>query len=60
METILGLYEDIKKLLDSERIDLIDFSQVSPFFAWHIISSGKLIYKKRRCGNREYLGNENS
>ncbi len=48
-----GLYEDMKKLLNTERIDLIDLSQVSPFFALHIISSGKLIYK-------EDVGTENT
>jgi len=42
----LKLWEDITEFLNTQRIDLIDLSQVSPFIALHIIKSGKLIFKE--------------
>ncbi|MCX7845547.1 MAG: nucleotidyltransferase domain-containing protein [Dictyoglomaceae bacterium] len=40
------LLKELKEYLNTERIDLIDLSQVSPFQILHIIKTGKLIYKE--------------
>lgn len=42
------LLEDLKSFLSTQRIDLIDLSQISPFKVLHIIKTGKLIYKESK------------
>ena len=48
------LLEDIKEFLNTQRIDLIDLSQVSPFIALHIIKNGEIIFKENTKIENEY------
>ncbi len=49
-----ALLEDLKEFLNTQRIDLIDLSQVSPFIALHIIKSGKILYAESTKVENEY------
>lgn len=42
---IVSIREDIQKILDSWRIDIVNLETASIWLAFEIISTGKLIYK---------------
>ncbi|MGB9858129.1 MAG: type VII toxin-antitoxin system MntA family adenylyltransferase antitoxin [Dictyoglomaceae bacterium] len=48
------LLEDLKELLNTQRIDLVDLSQVSPFVALHIIKNGKILYTENSKIENDY------
>jgi len=49
-----ALLEDLKEVLNTQRIDLVDLSQVSPFIALHIIKNGKVLYAESTKVENEY------
>lgn len=49
-----ALFEDLKEVLNTQRIDLVDLSQVSPFIALHIIKNGKILYAESTKVENEY------
>ncbi len=45
-KNLLPLIEDISIVLCTDRIDIVDLSQVSPVMKMNIIKNGKLIYRR--------------
>ncbi|MDR7578419.1 MAG: nucleotidyltransferase domain-containing protein [Armatimonadota bacterium] len=41
-----AFYADISRLLRTDRVDLVDLSQASPFVAFEAVRTGRLLYRR--------------
>ncbi|MDR7409584.1 MAG: nucleotidyltransferase domain-containing protein [Armatimonadota bacterium] len=49
-----GFYADVSRRLQTDRVDLVDLSQASPFVSFEAVRTGRLLYRRRVGAENEF------